>query len=103
MPIFCGVGNFVWQRLGEIENVSAIAEIVVESDGTITGRRSPAYIATPGRPVLRGSPDPAVRSDRNGLTRSERDFVTYPQPGYRLRPRAPMTRRWGSTAHEAGD
>lgn len=87
MPIFRGVGNFVWQRLEEIENVSAIAEIVVESDGSITGRHIPAYIATPGRPVLRGSPDPAVRSDRNGLTRQERDFATYPQPGYRLRPR----------------
>lgn len=67
VPIFWGMGNFVWARLDPLRNTTAVAEIVVESDGTITGRLIPAYVASSGRPVLLGLPDPAVRSDRIGL------------------------------------
>jgi poly-gamma-glutamate synthesis protein (capsule biosynthesis protein) len=68
VPIFWGMGNFVWSRLDHIRNTTAVAEIVVEPDGTITGRLIPAYIESSGHPVLRGLPDLAVRSDRDGMS-----------------------------------
>ena len=67
VPIFWGMGNFVWRRLDPERNVSAIAEIVIDPDGGVTGRLIPARIERPGRPVLRGLPDPSVRSDREKL------------------------------------
>ncbi len=60
-PIFWGLGNFVWARLGDDRDITAVAEIVVESDGSITGRLIPAEIVSHGHPVLQGLPDPAVR------------------------------------------
>jgi poly-gamma-glutamate synthesis protein (capsule biosynthesis protein) len=60
-PIFWGLGDFVWSRFGDHRDVSAVAEVVVEEDGSITGRLIPAYIVTHGHPVLRGLPDPAMR------------------------------------------
>jgi poly-gamma-glutamate synthesis protein (capsule biosynthesis protein) len=67
VPIFWGMGNFVWSRMDQGRDVTAVAEIVVDVNGTITGRLIPAYIESSGHPVLRGLPDPAVRSDRDGL------------------------------------
>jgi poly-gamma-glutamate synthesis protein (capsule biosynthesis protein) len=64
VPIFWGMGNFVWSQMDAIRNTTAVAEIVIGTDGTITGRLVPAYIESSGRPVLRGTPDFAVRSDR---------------------------------------
>jgi poly-gamma-glutamate synthesis protein (capsule biosynthesis protein) len=60
-PIFWGMGNFVWARLDtDLKNITAVAEIVVESDGSITGRLVPAYIESHGHPVLRGILDPGL-------------------------------------------
>ncbi|NDH87683.1 MAG: hypothetical protein EBY61_03420 [Actinobacteria bacterium] len=48
-PIFWSLGNFVWHnRISR----SAVAEIVVDPDGTVTGRLIPATIVARGRPVL---------------------------------------------------
>ncbi len=60
-PIFWGLGNFVWSRYGDHRDESGIAEIVVEEDGSITGRLIPASIVSHGHPVLRGQPDPEMR------------------------------------------
>lgn len=66
VPIFWGMGNFVWRGNDAEEQRSAVAEIVVDPDGTITGRLIPVQIEWTGRPVLQGVPDPTVRSNRNG-------------------------------------
>jgi poly-gamma-glutamate capsule biosynthesis protein CapA/YwtB (metallophosphatase superfamily) len=63
-PIFWGMGNFVWERLDRDRNTTAVAEIVVEPDGSIAGRLIPAYIESSGHPVLLGMPDYSVRYDR---------------------------------------
>lgn len=63
-PIFWGMGNFVWSARGREYDVTAVAEIVVEPDGIITGRLIPAIIATHGHPVLQGFPDWTMRPER---------------------------------------
>jgi poly-gamma-glutamate synthesis protein (capsule biosynthesis protein) len=60
-PIFWGLGDFVWPRFGNYRDESAVAEIVVENDGSITGRLIPALIVSNGHPVLQGLPDPEMR------------------------------------------
>lgn len=62
-PIFWGMGNFVWARLDSDRNTTAVAEIVVEADGSIKGRLIPAFIAGHGHPVLRGRPDHTMWSE----------------------------------------
>ena len=52
-PIFYGLGNFVWPSLSVDGSTTAVAEVIVRPDGTITGRLLPAYIASDGHPVLR--------------------------------------------------
>ena len=52
-PIFYGLGNFVWPRFSVQGSTTAVAEVVVRSDGTITGRLLPAEIVSDGHPVLR--------------------------------------------------
>jgi poly-gamma-glutamate synthesis protein (capsule biosynthesis protein) len=64
VPVFWSLGNFVWPDLGPIHSTTAVAEIVVESDGSVTGRMIPAYIVSHGHPVLRGSPDPSLLAER---------------------------------------
>lgn len=51
-PIAWGLGNFVWPRLSDVSATTAIAEFVVEADGTIEARLIPAFIETDGRPVI---------------------------------------------------
>jgi poly-gamma-glutamate capsule biosynthesis protein CapA/YwtB (metallophosphatase superfamily) len=63
-PIFWGMGNFVWARLDPDRNTTAVAEIVVNADGSITGRLVPALIESHGHPVLRGLPDPGLAPER---------------------------------------
>jgi poly-gamma-glutamate synthesis protein (capsule biosynthesis protein) len=61
VPVFWSLGNFVWVRHGIADrDVTAVAEIVVESDGTRIGRLIPARIASHGRPILMGRPDPSL-------------------------------------------
>lgn len=66
-PIFWGMGNFVWARRGWEYDRTAVAEIVIEPDGSIRARLVPAHIAAHGRPDLRGTPDWSVRADRTAI------------------------------------
>jgi hypothetical protein len=67
VPVFWSLGNFVWPNMSVIGSTTGIAEIVVESDGTIHARLIPAYIESHGQPVLRGRPDWTLRSDRTAV------------------------------------
>lgn len=53
-PIAWGLGNFVWPRNSEAGARSAVAQFVVEPDGTVTGCLLPADIVSSGHPVLTG-------------------------------------------------
>jgi poly-gamma-glutamate capsule biosynthesis protein CapA/YwtB (metallophosphatase superfamily) len=53
-PIFYGLGNFVWPRFSTEGSTTAVAEVVVRPDGSITGRLLPATIVSDGHPVLSG-------------------------------------------------
>ena len=50
-PVFWGLGNFVWQSR-ERSRRTAVAEVVVQPDGTVFARQIPADIADKGHPVL---------------------------------------------------
>jgi poly-gamma-glutamate synthesis protein (capsule biosynthesis protein) len=51
-PIAWGLGNFVWPTLSDAGSRSAMAEFVVEPDGTVSGCLLPVWITSPGRPEL---------------------------------------------------
>lgn len=51
-PVFYGLGNFVWPRFSAEGSTTAVAEVVVRPDGSITGRLLPATIVSDGHPVL---------------------------------------------------
>ena len=53
-PIAWGLGNFVWPRQSVEAARTAVAEFVVEPDGTVRGCLLPAEIVSPGHPVLTG-------------------------------------------------
>lgn len=52
-PIFYGLGNFVWPNFSVQGSTTAVAEVTVTADGRIRGRLLPAFIESPGHPVLR--------------------------------------------------
>jgi capsule synthesis protein PGA_cap len=52
-PIFYGLGNFVWPNFSVAGSTTAVAEVVVFPNGRIHGRLLPAFIESPGHPVLR--------------------------------------------------
>jgi capsule synthesis protein PGA_cap len=52
-PIFYGLGNFVWPNFSVAGSTTAVAEVVVFPNGRIRGRLLPAFIESPGHPVLR--------------------------------------------------
>lgn len=54
-PIAWGLGNFVWPRSSAAGARTAVAQFVVEPDGSVAGCLLPADIATSGRPVLTGA------------------------------------------------
>jgi poly-gamma-glutamate synthesis protein (capsule biosynthesis protein) len=54
-PIFYGLGNFVWPNFSVEGSTTAVAEVVVTQDGRIRGRLLPAFIESPGHPVLRAT------------------------------------------------
>ena len=66
-PIFWGMGNFVWARLDQDRNATAVAEIVIAPDGSVTGRLIPAVIASHGHPILLGLPDPGLAPERSAI------------------------------------
>lgn len=51
-PIAWGLGNFVWPNLSAAGSQTAVAEFVVESDGSVKACLLPAVIVSPGHPVL---------------------------------------------------
>ncbi|MBI3648015.1 MAG: CapA family protein [Actinobacteria bacterium] len=51
-PIFYSLGNFVWPRVSRVGAASAVAEVTVEPDGTVTGRLLPVEIVSDGHPVI---------------------------------------------------
>ena len=54
-PVAWGLGNFVWPTLSEAGSRSAVAEFVVEPDGTVRGCLLPVRITSPGHPELIGA------------------------------------------------
>jgi poly-gamma-glutamate capsule biosynthesis protein CapA/YwtB (metallophosphatase superfamily) len=62
-PIFYSLGNFVWPRLTPMTSATAVAEVIVTPDGTMTGRLLPAEIVSDGHPVLVSGPQQR-RGDR---------------------------------------
>lgn len=53
-PIAWGLGNFVWPRLSDASAASAIAQVVVEPDGSIDACLIPVFIESHGHPVVQG-------------------------------------------------
>ncbi|MGH2686686.1 MAG: CapA family protein, partial [Actinomycetota bacterium] len=51
-PIFWGLGNFVWPDFSPEGSVTAVARVEVRPNGTLRGRLLPAFIESPGHPVL---------------------------------------------------
>lgn len=54
-PIAWSLGNFVWPRLSDAGATTAIAQVVIDPDGSITACLVPAFIERDGHPVLRVS------------------------------------------------
>jgi poly-gamma-glutamate capsule biosynthesis protein CapA/YwtB (metallophosphatase superfamily) len=53
-PVAWGLGNFVWPRLSPAGATSAIAQFVVEPDGSTTACLIPVIIESSGHPVVQG-------------------------------------------------
>jgi len=53
-PIAWSLGNFVWPRLSNAGATSAIAQVIVEPDGTIDACLIPVFIESHGHPVVQG-------------------------------------------------
>lgn len=51
-PVAWGLGNFVWPRLSDSGATSAIAQVVVEPDGTVSACLIPVTIERSGHPVV---------------------------------------------------
>jgi len=52
-PIFWSLGNFVWPNFSSAGATTGVAEVTVLPNGNIKARLLPAYITSPGHPVLR--------------------------------------------------
>ena len=66
-PVFWGLGNFVWPDLDIDSSRGAVGEVVVEPDGSITGRLLPSLVESDGHPVLLTQPDWTLRVGPNRL------------------------------------
>jgi len=51
-PIAWGLGNFVWPNFSAAGSTTAVAEVAVRPNGAVKGRLLPAFIESPGHPVL---------------------------------------------------
>jgi poly-gamma-glutamate synthesis protein (capsule biosynthesis protein) len=51
-PIAWSLGNFVWPRLSDAGATTAVAQFIVEPDGTISACLIPTFIESSGHPVL---------------------------------------------------
>jgi poly-gamma-glutamate capsule biosynthesis protein CapA/YwtB (metallophosphatase superfamily) len=52
--IFWGLGNFVWPDFSAAGSRTAVARVIVTKGGKIEARLMPAFIESPGHPVLTG-------------------------------------------------
>ena len=57
VPVFWGLGNFVWPRNSTASATTAVARVVVSANGAIDACLIPAFIVTHGHPVLQGEPE----------------------------------------------
>ena len=57
VPVFWGLGNFVWPHNSTASATTAVARVVVNPDGSIDACLIPAFIETHGHPVLQGEPE----------------------------------------------
>ena len=55
-PVFWNLGNFVWPRLSQAGATTAVAEWIVDPDGTVTACLLPAEIDDRGVPAPTGAP-----------------------------------------------
>ena len=55
-PVFWNLGNFVWPRLSQASATTAVAEWIVEPDGTVISCLLPAEIDVRGVPAPTGEP-----------------------------------------------
>ncbi len=51
-PIAWSLGNFVWPRLSDAGATTAVAQFIIEPDGSMSACLVPAFIETDGHPVL---------------------------------------------------
>lgn len=56
-PVAWSLGNFVWPNLSVAGSTTAVARVVVSPDGEIDSCLIPAFIESPGHPVLTGAPE----------------------------------------------
>lgn len=55
--VFWGLGNFVWPNFSRAGSTTGVARAVIHPDGSIEACLIPAFIETPGQPVLTGKPE----------------------------------------------
>ena len=56
-PVAWSLGNFVWPNLSLAGSTTAVARVVVSPQGVISACLIPAFIESPGHPVLTGEPE----------------------------------------------
>lgn len=56
-PVAWSLGNFVWPDLSKAGSTTAVARVVVSPSGEISACLIPAFIESPGHPVLVGEPE----------------------------------------------
>jgi hypothetical protein len=56
-PVAWSLGNFVWPNLSATGSATAVARVVISPDGGIDACLIPAFIESPGHPVLTGEPE----------------------------------------------
>lgn len=56
-PVAWSLGNFVWPNLSLAGSTTAVARVVVSPQGVIDACLIPAFIESPGHPVLTGEPE----------------------------------------------
>jgi len=56
-PVAWSLGNFVWPNLSPAGSTTAVARVVFSPEGDIGACLIPAFIESPGHPVITGEPD----------------------------------------------
>lgn len=56
VPVFWGLGNFVWPQLSIPSATTAVGRVVISPDGSVQACLLPTFIERHGHPVLQGEP-----------------------------------------------